>query len=66
MKVRAIENLLEELVQLAHGRSRTDEACVQCGSEKVKPDDFKDDLSRKEFTLTRWCEACQDDFFTEE
>lgn len=57
------ERLLEQFSQQMYGRSRKDEACVQCGSDKVKPEDFKDDLSRKEFTLTRWCGPCQDNFF---
>jgi len=29
-------------------------------------DDFKDELSRKEFSLSGLCQGCQDEFFTEE
>ena len=28
--------------------------------------DFRDDLSRKEYTLSGFCQACQDDFFTDD
>ena len=28
--------------------------------------DFRDDLSRKEYTLSGFCQTCQDDFFTDD
>ena len=34
--------------------------CCKCGGEATK---FKDELSRKEYGLTGWCQSCQDDFF---
>ena len=34
--------------------------CSKCGGDATK---FKDALSRKEYTLTAWCQSCQDDFF---
>lgn len=36
--------------------------CPFCG-EKIKMDDFKDDLSRREFEISGMCQKCQDDFF---
>ena len=34
--------------------------CVQCGGDATE---FRDDLSAKEYTLTVWCQKCQDNFF---
>lgn len=45
------------------GRDSSFDGCVQCGSEKIKDEDFRNDISRKEFALTRWCQICQDKFF---
>jgi len=37
--------------------------CPICG-EKIKPDEFKDELSLKEFRISGMCQACQDKTFT--
>lgn len=37
--------------------------CPFCG-ETINMDDFKDDLSRREFEISGMCQKCQDDFFT--
>ena len=36
--------------------------CPLCG-EKINFDDFKDELSLKEFTISGMCQKCQDSFF---
>ena len=36
--------------------------CPFCGKE-VSEDDFRDELSRKEFRISGLCQSCQDDFF---
>jgi hypothetical protein len=58
-----IEAFLEEVSQDVFGRSRKDPACVTCGSDKIRPEDFNDDLSRREFELSRMCQECQDGVF---
>lgn len=40
------------------GRSATDNVCVTCGSVKISHDDFNDDLSRKEFSISGMCQKC--------
>ncbi len=65
-KAKVIEETLENFSKRIWGRSRQDDCCVQCGSEAIKPEDFDDDISRKEFTLTRWCQVCQNNFFGKE
>lgn len=59
----AIESLLENVAQEFYGRSRTSDCCVQCGSKKISQEDFKDNISWKEFNISRWCQVCQDSFF---
>ena len=36
--------------------------CPFCGMP-VSSDSFKDELSRKEFSISGLCQECQDDFF---
>lgn len=58
-----MERTLETISQKLFGRSRQDSACVACGSEEIKPENFRDDLSRKEFTISHLCQGCQDEVF---
>ena len=39
--------------------------CAFCGTDKVKPEDFRDENSRREFEMSGICQACQDEIFTE-
>ena len=57
------EPFLEGLTQALFGRSRKEGACVTCGTDKVKPEDFRNAVSLKEWGLSRMCQGCQDDFF---
>lgn len=58
-----MESFLNELAVATFGRSRDGNQCVTCGSTKVCPEDFKDDLSRKEFGISFMCQECQDSVF---
>jgi len=58
-----IETFLNNIAINVFGRSRTDLVCVTCGSRKISPEDFRDDLSRKEFAISRMCQECQDSVF---
>lgn len=65
-KNKNIVNLLDDLSKQAYGRKWSDSLrCFICGSEKVKPEDFKDSLSRKEFQISHTCQKCQDKIFQE-
>lgn len=37
--------------------------CPWCGSNKLKREDFKDELSWKEFGISGLCQKCQTGFF---
>lgn len=45
--------------------ARASSMCPFCG-KTVHESDFHDTLSVKEFGISGMCQACQDDFFTEE
>jgi len=37
--------------------------CVFCESEKTKREDFRNELSWKEYNISGMCQKCQDKFF---
>lgn len=39
--------------------------CPFCGSDKTKPEDFDDDLSRREHLISGLCQKCMDKIFNE-
>jgi len=63
MKSKEMEDFLDSFTKNAFGFSRKDPCCVICGSNKINSEDFKDDLSRKEFEISRMCQKCQDEVF---
>lgn len=40
-----------------------DPHCITCNSPNVHEEDFRDDLSKKEFLISRMCQICQDNIF---
>jgi hypothetical protein len=50
-------NLMREITGAAPN------SCLCCGSTATAPSDFKDDLSRKEYSISQMCQACQDKVF---
>lgn len=40
--------------------AKKQQKCCKCGGDASV---FKDELSKKEYSLTGWCQTCQDDFF---
>ena len=60
------EDYRNDLAKAVFGRERDGKQCVTCGSPKVQAQDFKDDLSRKEFHISFMCQACQDKVFNSE
>lgn len=38
--------------------------CGMCGHRNLMPSDFRDELSIKEFGVSRMCQACQDAIFS--
>jgi len=48
-----------------HSRNILNLICNGCGS-KVNPKEFRNDLSRKEYGISGFCQKCQDEVFGEE
>jgi hypothetical protein len=58
------EKPADAFARAVHGRDRFGEACVTCGSELMKREDFRDELSWKERGISGMCQACQDSVFS--
>jgi len=59
-----MEMFLEEVGKKLFGRSRVDtqvsQTCVACGGDA---NNFKDEISKREYNLSKLCQTCQDDVF---
>jgi len=58
-----MQEVVDNLSMSLFGRKQTGDACTACGSEWIFPDNFIDDLSRKEFKISGLCQKCQDSVF---
>jgi len=63
-KSEGIEDFLDRFGEVAYGRGRIEsienDICIKCGQPaKV----FRDDLSRREYTISGLCQKCQDKIF---
>jgi hypothetical protein len=58
-----MEKFLNGFTKSVFGRERGSLQCVTCGSTKVLSEDFDDDISRKEFGISRMCQKCQNSIF---
>ncbi|SVA79564.1 uncharacterized protein METZ01_LOCUS132418 [marine metagenome] len=64
-KTPQMEAALEDLGSVLFGRSRSASAanqmCISCGTDA---NHFRDELSRKEYRISRMCQDCQDKVFS--
>jgi len=58
-----LQKFLDDFTQRNFGRTISETQCVTCGSTEVAHDDFRDTLSRREFTISGMCQRCQDGVF---
>ena len=65
-RYKGIQNFIDKFAEKSFGRSQTEakekKICVFC-SEEIKMEDFKDQLSIKEYGISGLCQKCQDDTF---
>ena len=59
-KAPAIEQMLSKLTGVSRVGAVHEASCVTCGGEARI---FRDDLSRKEYTISAMCQDCQDSVF---
>ena len=61
------DKFLEGLAQAVFGRPKSEsikaDICLSCGGAATE---FSDALSRREYSISGFCQQCQDDFFGEE
>jgi len=55
-----IESLLSKLTGVSRVGAVAEASCATCGGEASV---FRDDVSRKEYTISAMCQDCQDSFF---
>ncbi len=64
IKSTEVVEILDEMSLTLFGRSRSlamaGNGCVKCGKPST---DFRDEVSRKEYTITGFCQTCQDEFY---
>ena len=59
-KSQEIESILTFITGVSRVGAVREESCVTCGGEART---FRDDLSRKEYTISGMCQDCQDKVF---
>jgi hypothetical protein len=37
--------------------------CIPCGSTKIRDCDFRDEISKREYSISGMCQDCQDSIF---
>jgi len=65
-RTKELQSFVDNFAKKSFGKSQTEakeeKICVYCHN-KVKIEDFRDDLSRKEYGISGLCQKCQDDTF---
>ena len=59
-KSQIIENLLTDLTGVSRVGAVAEASCVTCSGEASQ---FRDSLSKKEYTISGMCQTCQDSVF---
>ena len=64
IKMSELEQMKEDMAMKLFGRSRTialaGNECVKCGEFNLE---FRDEISRKEYSISALCQCCQDGIF---
>jgi hypothetical protein len=59
----AMQKVVDKFTMDNFGTKQGQGVCVTCRSDKIKPENFRNDLSRKEFGISGMCQECQDNVF---
>ena len=62
-KAPAIDALLSGLFGVDRTSTISDGNCVACDSTGNNATSFRDDISKKEYSISGMCQSCQDDIF---
>ena len=61
--ITGIAELQDYIAEKFYGEPRSTTHCINCKSTDVKASDFRDELSRREFAISGFCQRCQDEVF---
>lgn len=62
-KQAAIQALFQDMIKQHLNTAYNPELCAFCSSSETKPENFRDERSRKEFKISQLCQNCQDKVF---
>ena len=51
----------EALSTFNNSKNRNNPICIMCGTDKIKPEHFRCNKSRREFRRIHMCQGCQDE-----
>ena len=58
-----IESMLSSVFGVDRVKTISEGYCVSCDTEDIKATSFRDDISKKEYSISAMCQSCQDDIF---
>ena len=62
-KANAIESMLSSIFGVDRVKTITEGYCVSCDTTGIVATSFRDDISKKEYSISAMCQSCQDDIF---
>jgi len=62
-KSNQIDNLLSSLFGVDRVKTISEGYCATCDTTGIVATSFRDDISRKEYSISGMCQSCQDDVF---
>jgi len=62
-RTKEMQGFVDRVAESAFGRTTQNPGCVACGSLNVKKEDFRDELSWREFGISHLCQKCQNEVF---
>ncbi len=62
----AVPTGMEEALSMFISRNRNSPVCIICGTDKIRPEHFGSNESRREFKISQRCQGCQDEACNEE
>jgi hypothetical protein len=62
-KSNPINSMLASVFGVDRVKTITEGYCVSCDTTGIVATSFRDDISKKEYSISGMCQSCQDDFF---
>jgi len=62
-KSNTINSMLSSVFGVDRVQTITEGTCVSCDTTGIVATSFRDDISKKEYSISGMCQSCQDDIF---